>query len=101
MTVIHDPAYRDSPQAAEDARVLACLGAAGPVAPKVGLLASDRGRQILTRRMVAVAEREIATSGAVTRAYLLTQFKPDEVAALFDRVIERLSLATRDLALAA
>src|SRR5690349_5949614 len=98
---IHDPDYRSSSQAAEDARFFDCLGAAGPVPPKVELLTTDRGRQLLTTRMVRVAEQQIASDGAITKAYLLTQFKPAEVDALFARVIERLSLPIRDLALAA
>lgn len=98
--IIHDPAYRHSPEAAEQARLEACLGST-PAPPVVSLVKTPAGRGIVTARMVRVAALRIATAGEVSRDYLRTQFTDEEIAVCWPLAEPRLPVAIRDLAMAA
>ena len=98
--IIHDPTYRDSPEAAEQARLEACLGST-PVPPVVSLVKTPSGRRVVLARLVRVAALRIATAGEVSREYLRTQFTAEEIDVCWPLAEPRLPPAIRDLAMAA
>lgn len=97
---IHDPDYRFSSAAAEDARYDAFMAALPPPPPVISLVKTKAGKRAVTGAMVNVIEARIASGGEITEGALKMRFTPEEIEACYPDAIRRIRPSIRALAAA-